>query len=108
MSLHFIKSLNRFSRHLLFLMVTQYISEIDRGGKINAQETTPLLTKKNVQPVTYAKEMYIIAKTSVPVIFAYMLQNSLQTACVLIVGRMVCLNFLVPQRLIFHNFNPLK
>lgn len=32
-------------------------------------------------------EVWIVVKTSIPVALTYMLQNSLQTACVLIVGR---------------------
>jgi hypothetical protein len=54
------------------------------------QETTPLLKKTKSTDITYTAEIWILCKTSIPVIFAYMLQNSLQTACVLIVGRMVC------------------
>lgn len=55
-----------------------------------SQETTPLLRKTKSTDITYTAEIWILCKTSLPVIFAYMLQNSLQTACVLIVGRMVC------------------
>lgn len=77
-------------------METPYANEMNPGSLKNiAQETTALLANKKIQPVTYAKEISIIAKTSVPVIFAYMLQNSLQTACVLIVGHMVCCNLLL-------------
>ena len=39
-------------------------------------------------------EFVKILKMSGPVIFAYMLQNSLQTGSVLVVGRMVCHPFL--------------
>lgn len=35
-----------------------------------------------------ANELWVLTKSSVPVILAYMLQNSLQTGCVLIVGRL--------------------
>ena len=39
----------------------------------------------------YKAEFFKILKMSGPVIFAYMLQNSLQTGSVLVVGRMVSL-----------------
>ena len=38
----------------------------------------------------YKVEFVKILKMSGPVIFAYMLQNSLQTGSVLVVGRLVC------------------
>jgi Na+-driven multidrug efflux pump len=40
----------------------------------------------------YKVEFVKILKMSGPVIFAYMLQNSLQTGSVLVVGRLVSLN----------------
>jgi len=40
----------------------------------------------------YKVELVKILKMSGPVIFAYMLQNSLQTGSVLVVGRLVSLN----------------
>jgi Na+-driven multidrug efflux pump len=71
-------------------METGYKNDVhQRNFNKNSQETTPLLTNKSVQFISYAEELGVIAKTSVPVIFAYMLQNSLQTSCVLIVGHMV-------------------
>jgi hypothetical protein len=60
----------------------QYLEE-------HLEETTPLLQKAKSNEISYTAEIWILCKTSIPVIFAYMLQNSLQTACVLIVGRMV-------------------
>ncbi|CAO3679261.1 unnamed protein product [Umbelopsis ramanniana] len=59
----------------------QYLEE-------HPEETTPLLQKAKSNEISYTAEIWILCKTSIPVIFAYMLQNSLQTACVLIVGRM--------------------
>jgi multidrug resistance protein, MATE family len=60
----------------------QYLEE-------HLEETTPLLQKTKSNAISYTDEIWVLCKTSIPVIFAYMLQNSLQTACVLIVGRMV-------------------
>ncbi|KAI8584062.1 hypothetical protein K450DRAFT_268056 [Umbelopsis ramanniana AG] len=59
----------------------QYLEE-------HLEETTPLLQKAKPNDISYTAEIWVLCKTSIPVIFAYMLQNSLQTACVLIVGRM--------------------
>jgi hypothetical protein len=42
-------------------------------------------------------EVFKILKMSAPVIFAYMLQNSLQTGSILVVGRMVCFLFTMGQ-----------
>lgn len=58
-------------------------------------ETRPLLPPPNGQPSSatprpYAAvldELWLLTKTSLPVILAYMLQNSLQTASVLVVGQ---------------------
>ena len=56
-------------------------------------ETRPILPNKKDYHITFVtpsipKELWVLTKTSIPVILAYMLQNSLQTACVLIVGRL--------------------
>ncbi|KAI7859052.1 mate-domain-containing protein [Circinella umbellata] len=56
-------------------------------------ETRPILPNKkdyhlNFTTPNITKELWILTKTSIPVILAYMLQNSLQTGCVLIVGRL--------------------
>ncbi|KAI8146084.1 mate-domain-containing protein [Fennellomyces sp. T-0311] len=53
-------------------------------------ESRPILSKDyhlNYATPSISKELWTLTKTSIPVILAYMLQNSLQTGCVLIVGR---------------------
>ncbi|KAI9266662.1 mate-domain-containing protein [Phascolomyces articulosus] len=54
-------------------------------------ETRPILPNENYylnfDAPSIPKELWVLVKTSTPVILAYMLQNSLQTGCVLIVGR---------------------
>ncbi|KAK8054223.1 MATE efflux family protein [Apiospora saccharicola] len=62
----------------------------------DADETSPLLagestTKHGARHSEYAawlREMWFLTKAAVPVILAYMLQNSLQTVSVLVVGRL--------------------
>lgn len=56
-------------------------------------ETAPILPNKKRYVLDHStpsipKEIWVLIKTSIPVILAYMLQNSLQTGCVLIVGRL--------------------
>ena len=60
-----------------------------------ADETTPLLSSPGVhrtvarqEYVEWLSEMWFLTKASIPVILAYMLQNSLQTVSVLVVGRL--------------------
>lgn len=58
-----------------------------------ADESTALLPKAGTQPARntlglWVEEILILSKAAVPVILAYTLQNSLQTASVLIVGRL--------------------
>ena len=79
-------------------------------GKITSEEQTPLLFKSSPRVSSHSidvemvkdeienhkrkllkVEFLTILKTSGPVIFAYMLQNSLQTGSVLVVGRLVLL-----------------
>lgn len=57
-------------------------SESDEHGEIFDLEDDPKSTSKHV-----LREFKILLKGSVPVILAYMLQNSLQTISVVIVGR---------------------
>lgn len=71
-------------------MAETYADENQYMTDEHAQETTPLLRSSKPIEVSYTTEIWILGITSLPVIFAYILQNSLQTACVLIVGRMVC------------------
>ncbi|KAK4216422.1 mate-domain-containing protein [Rhypophila decipiens] len=57
-------------------------------------ETSPLLRSTDARPrrseyVLWLDEMWFLTKAAVPVILAYILQNSLQTASVLIVGRLL-------------------
>ncbi|KAI9491945.1 mate-domain-containing protein [Zychaea mexicana] len=56
------------------------------------EESRPILPNRNYNlnfaTPSISKEIWVLTKTSVPVILAYMLQNSLQTGCVLIVGRL--------------------
>lgn len=61
----------------------------------HAQETTPLLspspcTKPTVRPeyIEWLAEMWFLTKASIPIILAYMLQNSLQTTSILVAGRL--------------------
>jgi len=75
-------------------------TEVDNGQHAafhdDADETSPLLSSGSItkhnrdQPeyLAWLEEMWFLTKASVPVILAYMLQNSLQTASVLIVGRL--------------------
>ncbi|KAI8069374.1 MATE efflux family protein [Gongronella butleri] len=57
--------------------------------ELPADERQPLLANTDDVPLpSYAKEVWILFKTSLPVIFAYTLQNSLQTGCILLVGRL--------------------
>ncbi|KAK3903930.1 mate-domain-containing protein [Staphylotrichum tortipilum] len=60
-----------------------------------ADETVPLLASARArraaarsEHVEWLAEMWFLTKASVPVILAYMLQNSLQTVSVLLVGRL--------------------
>lgn len=57
---------------------------------VSSQETQPILSAVNYKQATpdILQEAWKLGRTSVPVILAYMLQNSLQTGCVLIVGRL--------------------
>ena len=57
-------------------------------------ETSPLLpastsSRPTAQPeyVEWLTEIWFLTKASIPVILAYMLQNSLQTASILVAGR---------------------
>ena len=61
----------------------------------DADETTPLLsstwTGRSVarpEHVEWLAEMWFLTKASIPIILAYILQNSLQTVSVLVVGRL--------------------
>lgn len=60
-------------------------------------EASPLLARPPTRPaehpprseyVEWLQEMWLLTKAAVPVILAYMLQNSLQTVSVLVVGRL--------------------
>lgn len=58
-------------------------------------ETTPLLppssyTRPAVRPeyIEWLAEMWFLTKASIPIILAYMLQNSLQTTSILVAGRL--------------------
>lgn len=53
-------------------------------------ETTPLLRRPHRQLYSslWLSELWFLTKSSVPIMLAYMLQNSLQTVSVLIVGRL--------------------
>ncbi|KAK7418016.1 ethionine resistance protein [Neonectria magnoliae] len=58
-------------------------------------ETTSLLPRRTVNASTpgpeyfeWVAEMWLLTKASIPVILAYMLQNSLQTVSILVVGRL--------------------
>lgn len=60
-----------------------------------ADETAPLLgrrtttaARRHSEHLAWLAEMWFLTKASVPVILAYMLQNSLQTVSVLLVGRL--------------------
>ncbi|KAK1758952.1 mate-domain-containing protein [Echria macrotheca] len=74
-------------------------TEVDGGQFARAShdvdETSPLLArldagvaKRRSEYVSWLAEMWFLTKASLPVILAYMLQNSLQTVSVLIVGRL--------------------
>lgn len=63
----------------------------------DADETLPLLAESQLGPIQesqrceyaqWLKEMWFLTKAAVPIILAYMLQNSLQTVSVLVVGRL--------------------
>ncbi|KAL1869451.1 hypothetical protein VTK73DRAFT_3096 [Phialemonium thermophilum] len=62
----------------------------------DADETEPLLPARAIrrtdarrrEHVEWLAEMWFLTKASIPVILAYMLQNSLQTVSVLVVGRL--------------------
>ncbi|KAK8085724.1 transporter C11D3.06 [Apiospora hydei] len=63
----------------------------------HADEASPLLARSPSEPtdqsrrseyVAWLQEMWFLTKAAVPVILAYMLQNSLQTVSVLVVGRL--------------------
>ena len=57
--------------------------------ELPVDEIQPLLSVIDTAPSpNCSKEVWILFKTSLPVIFAYTLQNSLQTGCVLLVGRL--------------------
>lgn len=63
--------------------------------RLSADESTPLIpglrprkTTDRAEYVLWLQEIWLLVKASVPVILAYMLQNSLQTVSVLIVGRL--------------------
>lgn len=61
----------------------------------HADEASPLLARppsiehsQRFEYVEWLQEMWFLTKAAVPVILAYMLQNSLQTVSVLVVGRL--------------------
>lgn len=75
------------------LMPNLWVSSDTRRQDVD-DETSPLLSQahrpqgQKVEYVAWLKEMWFLTIASIPVILAYMLQNSLQTVSVLIAGRL--------------------
>ncbi|KAK8045462.1 transporter C11D3.06 [Apiospora rasikravindrae] len=64
---------------------------VDEASPLLAQSSTgPTAqhSKRRSEYVAWLQEMWFLTKAAVPVILAYMLQNSLQTVSVLVVGRL--------------------